>query len=823
LYDQAGAASAAQTNAKNYTDTTVMAEATARVTGDLNAISTANAYTNGQVASINTSLAGKADKSAGNNFIGDQSISGNLSVIGNGTINGLLNLPASLAGPNKPSNVLRFDGSDNSSISQSAQLQALADGSLSFQFGPTGGPISEQLTIAPTGIINFANGQTFPGTQNLTAGTGININGNTISNTGVLTFNGTNGNVSVAGDGSTVVNGGTAQNRIFSVGNIAQSQVTGLTSFLSSLSASDATKATAASITGATNTKITYNSQGIVTAGAQAASSDLSDATNLAYNNKGNIFTGGKQTLAASLTGVNGYASLNFPNTGSAPSTPATGDVWFTTGDSHLQFQSVGGVKSLAFTTDIAAGTVTGVTASSPLASSGGTTPNISLTGIVPIANGGTGSATQNFVDLNSNQLIGGTKTFSNPIAANITGSAASAASANAVAFNGITTGTNTTATMTVGTGGSIVPTGTGVINATQLGGIAAANFARSDQGNTFTGTNIFGNTATQSGGLLIPPSKPGSQIASFPFDMEAVNGANNTHIFRIIAQDGGTPNWDFQFCNSAPCTPTNNGLSIAGSTGIITFAPGQTFSGTQSLTAGSGISIVSNAINNTGVTSLTGTPNQITASASTGAVTLSLPSTVAVNISGSAATATTITGSIGGGQVTGNIAGNAVNVTGTVAVANGGTGVSIASANTVFAGPATGAGAPNFRPLAAADLPTPQNTRAICYVAGADNTSGSALTTSDSQKSFFNNLIGAMTITSAKCQVDAGSVTMNVQKNNLASAVTTSVACTSTPGTWQTLSVSGASLALGDSLDLSISAATTARRLTVCVAGTVN
>jgi hypothetical protein len=40
-------------------------------------------------------------------------------------------------------------------------------------------------------------------------------------------------------------------------------------------------------------------------------------------------------------------------------------------------------------------GTVTGVTASAPLASSGGASPNISLTGTVPVANGGTGATTQ--------------------------------------------------------------------------------------------------------------------------------------------------------------------------------------------------------------------------------------------------------------------------------------------------------------------------------------------------------------------------------------------------------------------------------------------
>ncbi len=64
----------------------------------------------------------------------------------------------------------------------------------------------------------------------------------------------------------------------------------------------------------------------------------------------------------------------------------------------------------------IGGGTVTNVTASSPLASSGGTTPNISLTGIIPVVNGGTGSSTQNFVDLSTTQSISGAKTFNNAL-----------------------------------------------------------------------------------------------------------------------------------------------------------------------------------------------------------------------------------------------------------------------------------------------------------------------------------------------------------------------------------------------------------------------
>lgn len=46
---------------------------------------------------------------------------------------------------------------------------------------------------------------------------------------------------------------------------------------------------------------------------------------------------------------------------------------------------------------------------------------------IVPIANGGTGSSTQNFVDLTTAQTVGGTKTFSAPIVGSVTGGAASA------------------------------------------------------------------------------------------------------------------------------------------------------------------------------------------------------------------------------------------------------------------------------------------------------------------------------------------------------------------------------------------------------------
>jgi len=45
------------------------------------------------------------------------------------------------------------------------------------------------------------------------------------------------------------------------------------------------------------------------------------------------------------------------------------------------------------------------------------------VSGILPIANGGTGSSTQNFVDLSTNQTVGGDKTFSNNVILNGTAS----------------------------------------------------------------------------------------------------------------------------------------------------------------------------------------------------------------------------------------------------------------------------------------------------------------------------------------------------------------------------------------------------------------
>ena len=122
--------------------------------------------------------------------------------------------------------------------------------------------------------------------------------------------------------------------------------------------------------------------------------------------------------------------------------------------------------------------------------------------------------------------------------------------------------------------------------------------------------------------------------------------------------------------------TPANGALDIGNGTGFTR----------TTLTQGTGMTITnasgSITIANAGVTSLTGTASQVTVSASTGGVTLSLPSTINVNTSGSAASlsATLAVGSGGTGATT---------LTG-ILKGNGTSAFTAATAGTDYVAPAT-------------------------------------------------------------------------------------------------------------------------------------
>jgi hypothetical protein len=432
---------------------------------------------------------------------------------------------------------------------------------------------------------------------------------------------------------------------------------------------------------------------------AQLSGTD-SATSNLVYNNQANTYTAGsKQTFKASAT----LAGLSFDGgVATDPTTLASGDTWFNTAASHLKFFDGTTTKTLAFTTDIAAGTVTGtgLTSGQLIVGAGGSSiATGNLTGEVTTS----GSTAATLA-----ATISSAHTFSNAANA-FSGSGAGLSNVNAATLGGLSSsafaqlGTNNVFTGSVtassfsGNGANLtalnassVSTGTmaDARLSTNVALLNAANSFTNTTGNTFAGTTTLGNTGAGSGGLLIPPSANGAQKASFPFDMEATNTGNNVHLFRIVAQDGTTPNWNFQFCNSAPCTPTADGLSIAGSTGLITFAPGQTFpgAGTGTVTqVSTGAGLTGGPITTTGTISLAnsgvtaGTYTKVTVDA-TGRVTTGTSASFP-DIAGSI-----VPGQVGAGTYSININGSA----GSAAVATTATNASNLLLGTTVAGTTT-------------------------------------------------------------------------------------------------------------------------------------
>ena len=111
------------------------------------------------------------------------------------------------------------------------------------------------------------------------------------------------------------------------------------------------------------------------------AQTSYTDGQLLIGNSSGNTLTKATLTAGANVTITNGNGSITIASSGGG-----------------------GG------------GTITSVTASSPLSATPGTTPNISLSGIVPVANGGTGNSTGAAVSLASTNFsiaeVGGVLVF---------------------------------------------------------------------------------------------------------------------------------------------------------------------------------------------------------------------------------------------------------------------------------------------------------------------------------------------------------------------------------------------------------------------------
>lgn len=144
------------------------------------------------------------------------------------------------------------------------------------------------------------------------------------------------------------------------------------------------------------------------------------------FGTNSNVFTIAKATGNAIFTGsVTGGSFIKSAATATNILLAGGGDIpqsTFLTGNQTITLTgNVTGSGTTSIATTIAAGVVT----NAMLAGSIDLTTKV--TGVLPIAGGGTGSATQNFVDLTTAQTIGGAKTFSTTLnvssgGANITG-----------------------------------------------------------------------------------------------------------------------------------------------------------------------------------------------------------------------------------------------------------------------------------------------------------------------------------------------------------------------------------------------------------------
>jgi hypothetical protein len=401
---------------------------------------------------------------------------------------------------------------------------ASPSGTLNLLFGSNGtAPAETGLSIASTGLITFATGQTFPGTGGGTVtsvATGAGLTGGPITGSGTISIPSAGVTNAMLVNPFTTVNG--------------QTCTLGASCTIATGSGTVTSVATGAGLTGgpitATGT-ISIPSAGVTN--AMLANNSVTVTAGSGLSGGGTVALGGTVTLnntgvtsvatGAGLTGgpITGSGTISIPSAGVTNAMLANNSVTVTAGSGL----SGGGTVALG-------GTVT-ITNASP--SLGGTVTSIATgTGLTggPITGSGTLSLNTAYTDGRYLQLAGGTLTGS------LIGTTGT--------FSGALSGTTGTFSGALTASGALLP-GTG--------------------------------TATASKGYISNPfdfqtssysSKTAAAVTQ-DFRWQAEPSGNNT------ASPSGILNLLF---GSNGAIPAETGLSIAG-TGLITFAAGQTFPGT--------------------------------------------------------------------------------------------------------------------------------------------------------------------------------------------------------------------------------------------------
>lgn len=391
----------------------------------------------------------------------------------------------------------------------------------------------------------------------------------TTSSTGLVSIvSGNDGGISVTGAGAISL----AQATTAQIGGIKQGTGLTISSGVASVNLSDAVNNTSTSTAASSQAvKTAYDYAVGVNNNLSTTNTNLSNLSSTVTSvqttaNNALARSGGTMTgLVTLATSSSTVTPLRFIG-GSAPTTPSDGSVWYESGT--LKFQTSAGTKTLAFTDSSLTGSAATANA---------------LTTARSIAFGG---------DLSGSASFNGT--------ADITINAT--IKADSVALGTDTTG-NYVATVSAGTGISV--SGSGVENA----GVTITNSDLGSSQNIFkTITPTSGNPVTANTNSTTLNISAGSGIT--------VTGDNNTKTITIT--------------NTATQPNTFGTVNVAG-TDLIANSSAATLTVSQ----GTGITLTPSAstdtftIANAGVTSLTGTTDQVTVSGSTGAITLSLPQSI--------------------------------------------------------------------------------------------------------------------------------------------------------------------------------------------------
>jgi len=599
---------------------------------------------------------------------------------------------------------------------------------LNLLYGVTGDLVETGVSVANTGVITFASGQTFPGAGNGTVtsvATGAGLTGGPITKTGTISIPSAGVTNAMLANPSVTI---TAGSGLSGGGTVALGNTITLTNTAPSLGGTVTSVASGTGLTGGPITSSgTLSLNTTYTNGLylQLAGGTLTGA----LSGTSAAFSGALSGSTGTFSGIMSAAGALLPDTGTA-----TASKGFISNPFDLQASSYSSKSAAAVTQDFRwQAEPTGNDTSSPSGSlnllfgSNGTAPaetgfSIASTGLVSFASGqtfpGTGNGTVTNVATGAGLTGGpitGTGTISIPSAGvtntmlanpsvTITAGAGLSGGGTVALGNTITLtntapslgGTVTSVSSGTGlSGGPITSSGSLSLNTSYTNGLylqllggtltgALSGTSAAFSGGVSASTGMFSGTVSEAGAVL-PDTGTATATQGFnsnPFDLQAsafssTTAAGVTQDFRWQAEPAGndtsSPSGTLNLLfGSNGTSPAETGLSIA-SNGQITFASGQTFPG------GSGSGTVTSVATGAG---LTGGP--IT---STG--TISIPPAGVTNsmLANNFVTIAAGSGLSGGGTVA---LGGTVTLTNT---ASGGTVTSVATGAGLTGGPITSTG----------------------------------------------------------------------------------------------------------------------------------